>query len=93
MVYTFDLKDKVVLVTGGYGHLGKAITESLVYHNAIVYVLGRDKGKFDEAFQRNTNLYFANCDIADSESIEQSIEKIFCKEKNILYFSSKSCTL
>jgi NAD(P)-dependent dehydrogenase (short-subunit alcohol dehydrogenase family) len=83
MVYTFDLKDKVVLVTGGYGHLGKAITESLVYHNAIVYVLGRDKAKFDEAFQHSANLHFVTCDIADSESIEQSLDEVLSKEGRI----------
>jgi NAD(P)-dependent dehydrogenase (short-subunit alcohol dehydrogenase family) len=76
MIYTFDLNEKVVLVTGGYGHLGKAITESLVYHNAIVYVLGREKAKFDEAFQINSSLNFISCDISDSENIEKSLEEV-----------------
>lgn len=83
MVYTFDLKDKVVLVTGGYGHLGKAITESLMYHNAIVYVLGRDKLKFDDAFHRNPKLHFVNCDISDSESINKSVKAVLAKEGQI----------
>jgi gluconate 5-dehydrogenase len=85
MVHTFDLKEKVVLVTGGYGHLGKAITESLLYHNAIVYVLARGKEKFDEAFhdEKNTNLHFVSCDISDSHSIEQSLEEILEKKGKI----------
>lgn len=85
MVYTFDLKDKIVLVTGGYGHLGKSITESLVFHNAIVYVLGRDKAKFNEAFLDNSfsNLNFVTCDISDSKSIEKSINKILHNEGKI----------
>jgi NAD(P)-dependent dehydrogenase (short-subunit alcohol dehydrogenase family) len=85
MVHTFDLKDKVVLVTGGYGHLGKAITESLVFHNAVVYVLARDKEKFDVAFQNatNANLHFVSCDISDSKSIKQSLENILVKEGKI----------
>lgn len=83
MVYTFDLKDKVVLVTGGYGHLGKAITESLVFHNATVYVLGREIAKFDEAFQKNCNLHFISCDISDSESIKKALEEVLAKEGQI----------
>lgn len=83
MVYTFDLKDKVVIVTGGYGHLGKAITESLVFHNAIVYVLGKDKVKFDESFKSNSNLHFVSCDIADSNNIGKSLEEVLTKEGRI----------
>jgi gluconate 5-dehydrogenase len=85
MVYTFDLKEKVVLVTGGYGHLGKAITESLVFHNATVYVLARGKDKFEEAFNHeiNANLHFVSCDISDSKSIEQSLEEVLTKEGKI----------
>jgi NAD(P)-dependent dehydrogenase (short-subunit alcohol dehydrogenase family) len=85
MVYTFDLKDKVVLVTGGYGYLGKAITESLVFHNAIVYVLGRDKAKFIEAFQDNSfsNLNFVTCDISDSESIVIALNDVLKNERKI----------
>lgn len=85
MVFTFDLKDKVVLLTGGYGHLGKAITESLLYHNASVYVLGRDRTKFDLVFNKNlsANLNFVNCDISDSESLEKSLNEVIIKEGKI----------
>jgi NAD(P)-dependent dehydrogenase (short-subunit alcohol dehydrogenase family) len=87
MVYSFDLKDKVVLVTGGYGHLGKAIVESLVFHNAIVYVLGRDSAKFDETFQSisnpNENLHFVYCDISDSKIIEKSLGEVLVREGRI----------
>lgn len=83
MVYTFDLKNKVVLVTGGYGHLGRAITESLVFHNAVVYVLGRNMSKFDEAFQGNSNLHFINCDISDLEIIKKSLDEVLSKEGRI----------
>jgi NAD(P)-dependent dehydrogenase (short-subunit alcohol dehydrogenase family) len=83
MVYTFELKGKVVLLTGGYGYLGKAITESLVFHNATVYVLGRDNEKFDEAFQKNCNLHFIFCDISDSESIKKALERVLAEESQI----------
>lgn len=85
MIYTFDLKNKIILITGGYGYLGKAISESLVYHNAIVYVLGRSWTKFQKAFpnQVNKNLFFEECDISSSESIKNIFKKIFDKEGKI----------
>ena len=80
MVYTFSLKNKVILVTGGYGHLGKSITESLIFHEATVYVLGRDKAKFLNTFENseylNKSLFFEICDVASTESIKASFKKI-----------------
>ncbi len=80
MVYTFNLENKVVLVTGGYGHLGKAVVESLVYHSAKVYVLGRDEAKFNNSFAGNEKLgktlFFQTCDIADSTKIGAAFKQI-----------------
>ncbi len=83
MVYTFDLKGKVVIVTGGYSHLGKSITESLIFHNAIVYVLGRDKAKFEETLTSDSNLHFVTCDIESSNIIEESLKEVLAKEGRI----------
>lgn len=87
MVYTFSLKNKVIIVTGGYGHLGKAITESLLYHEATVYVLGRDETKFTEAFPdsiiNKSLLYFVSGDISETESIVNSFQNVFDKEGKI----------
>lgn len=87
MVYTFSLKNKVIIVTGGYGHLGKAITESLLFHEAIVYVLGRDEAKFLQAFpDRTINrslLNFIRGDISTTESIINSFQSVFEKEGKI----------
>ena len=87
MIYTFDLKNKVALVTGGYGHLGKAITESLVFHGAKVYVLGRDENKFLESFKENKNLnhslYFQSCDVSDSKNIKAAFETIYSINQKI----------
>jgi len=87
MVYTFDLKDKVVLLTGGYGHLGKAIAESLLYHNATLYVLGREESKFKAAFQETSvdksKLHFVACDITLSENISAAFQQVFDREGRI----------
>jgi gluconate 5-dehydrogenase len=87
MVQTFSLKDKVIIVTGGYGHLGKAITESLLFHGATVYVLARDEEKFELAFpissKDKSNLNFVKGDISSSESIINSFQNVFDKEGKI----------
>lgn len=80
MVQTFDLNRKIILITGGYGHLGKAITESLLYHGGIVFVLARSKDKFETAFQNQKeygkSLFFTECDISDTESIQKAFKDV-----------------
>lgn len=87
MIHTFDLKNKIVLITGGYGHLGKAITESLVFHGATVYVLGRDEKKFDQVFSqtpiKKDELNFQFCDVSASLSIAEAFQKIVDKTGKI----------
>ncbi|HKO80763.1 MAG TPA: SDR family NAD(P)-dependent oxidoreductase, partial [Chitinophagaceae bacterium] len=87
MIYTFSLKNKVILVTGGYGYLGKSITESLVFHEAKVYVLGRDQEKFTKAFADseylNKTLFFNFCDVSSTESIRTSFKKIAADNNKI----------
>ena len=77
----FSLKNKVVLITGGYGHLGKSITEGLAEHGAKVIVLARSEAKFNVAFQDSTldNIHFQKFDIASSESIKNGFKAIFDK--------------
>jgi gluconate 5-dehydrogenase len=73
----FSLTGKVALVTGGYGHLGTAITEALVEAGATVYVLGRSLEKFEEAFQlqKSEKLFFLSCDISETESIASAFRQ------------------
>jgi len=87
MIKDFKLTNKIILITGGYGYLGKAITESLIFHDATVYVLGRNKSKFDEEFKKNKyyerKLNFITCNIESSEEIKNAYSTIFEKEKRI----------
>jgi len=79
MIYTFNLKDKIILITGGYGHLGKAITNSLNYHNATVVVLARSNKKFEATFSQANNLHFVQCDISSTASIKKAFKQVFDK--------------
>mgnify|MGYP000037857937 CR=1 FL=1 len=88
MVKTFNLKNRVILISGGYGFLGSAITESLNYHGANVYVLGRSKDKFKTAFPTlpeadSKNISFFQCDVSSTKSIENAFENIDEKEGKI----------
>lgn len=79
MIRTFDLNDKVILITGGYGFLGKAVTESLANHGGIVYVLGRDESKFKDCFGGFLNdgkIKFCKCDMAEATEIAAAFRKI-----------------
>ena len=100
MIHNFNLESKTILITGGYGHLGKSITESLLYHGAQVFVLGRNKEKFTEAFEKNKyfdqTLFFEFCDISDSTSIKGAFLNIAAKNKidvlinNAIYLKGQS---
>lgn len=85
MVHNLNLRDKVILVTGGYGHLGSAITLSLLEHGALVYVLARSRNKFEETFSEvnERSLFFEHCDISDTDSIKKTFKTIYEKEGKI----------
>lgn len=78
----FNLAGKVSLVTGGYGHLGTAISKGLAEAGAKVYVLGRSKEKFEEAFQNqaNVSIQFQECDVSDTQSIKNAFASVKAKE-------------
>ncbi|AWA28649.1 gluconate 5-dehydrogenase [Flavobacterium magnum] len=76
MVQTFSLDGKTVVITGGYGYLGKAITESLRFHGATVYVLGRNQESFESTFDDKQKLFFYQCDVSDTESIKNAFAEI-----------------
>jgi gluconate 5-dehydrogenase len=81
MVHPLNLINKNILITGGYGYLGSAIVESLAYHGANVFVLGRNITKFNAAFESLENelknkIRFQECDIKSTESIEKAFATI-----------------
>lgn len=78
-----EIKDKVVLITGGYGYLGKALSLGLATLGAKVIVAGRSKDKFDVSFQSNLSTDFIQMDILNIESINNAVIEIEKKYKKI----------
>src|SRR5436190_798663 len=73
----FDLSEKVIAITGGYGHLGGAMTEGLLQHGATVLVLARSESKFEDRFKHLKKLpYFFETDIKNLTSVKSSVELI-----------------
>ena len=74
MEQSFSLKDKVIVVTGGTGILGKAFIDAIVEAGGIVGILGRNEKVANErADEINKNGGKANALIADAMNEEQLI--------------------
>ncbi len=75
----FDLKEKVICITGGTGVLGSAIAKGLVAVGAKVVLFDRNCPKAKELMDRlngdERNIFAIKTDVLDKESIEESINK------------------
>jgi len=81
----FNLKGKIAIVTGGYGHLGAGMTKALHDFGATVYVAGRTESKFLDKFNNlsSDRIKFIEIDIMSSESINACFESVFKTEGSI----------
>ena len=69
----FDMSDKTVLITGGYGYLGAVMAKGVSEFGARVVILGRSDDKFQRRFPaEGEGISFVECDISDSNSIKQA---------------------
>lgn len=77
----FNLKNKVVLITGGAGYLGSAMSEALVYYGAEVIIASRNIEK-TSAFASGLNKIYGEhcigiqCDITKSSDIANLLKEI-----------------
>lgn len=78
-----DLKSKIVVITGGYGYLGKAMVDILLEYGSKVYVLARSKDKFDQTFNNQSFVFFCKTDVESTSSINESVNKVGKKEGRI----------
>lgn len=79
----FDLKDKVVIITGGAGSLGSGLAEGLAIHGCDVVVTGRTIETLNEAVKKveavGKRALAVTCDVTNEEDnnevVRQTIEK------------------
>ena len=79
----FSLEGEVAIVTGGYGHLGRAMSDALVEAGAIVYVMGRNEEKFLKCGFNSDKVHFILGDVTKSETIAHCFATIFNKHGHI----------
>lgn len=75
-----DLKDQIVVVTGGSEGLGKAIAEKLVHENSKIILLARSEDKLKAAKEDLLSLggeceYFV-CDVSNYKQVEKTFKLI-----------------
>jgi NAD(P)-dependent dehydrogenase (short-subunit alcohol dehydrogenase family) len=81
--------EKIVIITGGTGALGRFVVNKFASENAKVYVPARNVNKFREIFDSSKNensftlrkIFSFECDASDEKSISEFIEKVAALEK------------
>lgn len=75
MKNSFDISDKVCVVTGGTGALGGEISEYLLQNNAKVVILGSNQERLDRKIESlskfGSNIIGFVCDVLDKSRVEQ----------------------
>lgn len=76
----FDIKDQVVVITGGTGMLGRAIGSHLAREGAKVVLLGRRKDVGEELAEdirkQGGHATFMVCDVTDIEAVNQVRDEV-----------------
>lgn len=82
-----NVKDKIILVTGGAGGLGSAIAGKLCAQQAVVYLLDMDqeKGELVAEDIRKTGgrAFFLKIDLTDEDSWKQAVDRVLSESKRI----------
>ncbi len=80
MYELFNIKDKVIVITGGTGVLGTSMVEYLVAHGAKVAVLARNKEKGDQLTAKvkaaGGQAMFLQTDVSDEAVLQQNARDI-----------------
>ena len=83
----FSVKDKVVVITGGTGVLGKAIGFHLAEEGAKIVILGRNKENGNKTVQdiisKGGEASFFQTDVLDPSKLEQNRAEILNKYRRI----------
>ena len=74
----FNLKNKVVLITGGSGFFGSQIIQALIEKKAKVINIDKKKGK-----EKKGNIFYYQTDILNEKKLDQTYKLIIKKFKRI----------
>lgn len=84
----FSLKGKVIIISGGAGHLGSAMSEGFVQYGAKVYIASRNvekNAKFAEYLSKkyDTDVFFEQLDTTDTNSVQVMVDRVLNRESRI----------
>lgn len=83
----FSVKDKVIVITGGTGVLGKAISKHLAREGGKIVILGRSEEKgaiiVNEIDENGGEAMFLRTDVLDSSILEQNLTDILKKHGRV----------
>ncbi|MFC1613355.1 SDR family NAD(P)-dependent oxidoreductase [Patescibacteria group bacterium] len=87
MLPKYNIKGKVVIITGAAHGIGKEITKRFLMENAIVVMIDKNKQAFEEFVNRsefpNDQLDKFIGDIADEEFVKKVVVEVFKRYKKI----------
>jgi NAD(P)-dependent dehydrogenase (short-subunit alcohol dehydrogenase family) len=76
----FELRDKVVVITGGSRGLGLALAEEFARHDAVLVLIARDEAELSRAAGRlrdgGARVQTCVCDVRREEDLESAIDEI-----------------
>jgi len=79
----FSLKDKVIVITGATGILGKSFVQGIAEAGAKIVILGRNEERaaqrVKEAEQANTEAFYILVDVLDEQALIKAKEEILTK--------------
>ncbi|MCX2678653.1 SDR family oxidoreductase [Galbibacter sp. EGI 63066] len=82
----FEVKDKVIVITGGTGVLGSSIAKSLICAGAKVVIIGRNPDKLNsitKSLENKENLIGFCCDVLDEGKLCEVRDQILKKWDSI----------
>ena len=83
----FNLKSKIIVITGGAGLLGSRMVKVIQKHGGIPIVFDNNLKKINELKKKNknviNNIYYYNVDITNKNKIKRIVNSIFKKFKKI----------
>lgn len=81
-----NLKEQVIIITGGTGSIGSALTAYFLEESAGVIVIDKDSARLKQLQESLPKVITRHCDLTDPEAVEKTINEIYEKyEVSVLF--------